>query len=955
MKERNIHMKLSLLSQAICRTPIFSIEDDLKSVWNDLKIYIEGSSPEFYNTIKDYDYGSICNLSNKEQYTIWKYYNRARYRATPFGSFAAFSTVPVGYDSRSNSLTISQRPLSHYFKNWKVKEQLDLSPNFLVANAGYFRTNNTCYLNGRMIRFLSSNNDQFELSAIQYSDIIFKTLEFCKLKREPETLTQFLAAEYQIKKSLALFFVRELLEQQLLVTDLHPNIIGQDYFGRIHFPNIPFEANDYLISERPYVSGQLYNPDIKIIPEIVSYLKTHLQPHRNRTLENFKVEFLRKFEGNLIPLMEAIDPDLGIGYRMASADSASDTLVNELKFLNKSVQNNTRQTFELSPLNTFLLNGMLQKQTIQLEELDKGPNTDYTEVANTISILLSCTAKRIIITQIGGCTANMLLGRFTIASEEITSIGKEIANIEQDANPGVIFFDIAYQFEHHADNINRRKAIYEYELPILNWSEGDLIIDPNDIYVGVMNNEIVLLSKKYGKRLIPKLASAYNYNRSDLSLYRFLSDIQHQGLCSELNLNVKDMLPGLAQYQRIQYKNVILSTEKWAVPDAVCNGYENSRIAALYSWLQKYDINVPFKCGQTDQTLVFDPRNPEDMHFFLLYCKSKRDLYIEETFLFDSQIVADELGKSYVSEFVLSLSHNAQIYKPIPFRSGIKQNLVRKRFLPADEWLYFEIYCQPSGSDQLLQYLERSYLKAHDKRLNKWFFIRYRDPAYHIRLRLKPEFKHDMPFLIEELSKALVTEVEGGIVSDLQIKTYNREIERYGAQRIDSVELFFNLNSQLIMGLIGRAYNNNQLYHFSMEILESSMNALKWDLIRQLAFSELIANSFNTEFQLQTEGLKKINAGYKDFITGIEQFEVNKIIQKQLCANGNSILELVKECEESEKDKMLTDLFHMHVNRLFPDNQRIHEMIIYHYLLRKIKSKIGRSQLLKNTETLTDT
>ena len=49
----------------------------------------------------------------------------------------------------------------------------------------------------------------------------------------------------------------------------------------------------------------------------------------------------------------------------------------------------------------------------------------------------------------------------------------------------------------------------------------------------------------------------------------------------------------------------------------------------------------------------------------------------------------------------------------------------------------------------------------------------------------------------------------------------------------------------------------------------------------------------------------------------------------------------------SIKPRLLTDLFHMHVNRLFSSDQRMHELVIYHFLARMMKIKIGR---LKNME-----
>jgi len=45
-----------------------------------------------------------------------------------------------------------------------------------------------------------------------------------------------------------------------------------------------------------------------------------------------------------------------------------------------------------------------------------------------------------VIESAGGCTANTLLGRFTTAVDGVYRLAKEIAGIEESANPGVLFF-----------------------------------------------------------------------------------------------------------------------------------------------------------------------------------------------------------------------------------------------------------------------------------------------------------------------------------------------------------------------------------------------------------------------------------------------------------------------------------------------------------------------------------
>ena len=50
--------------------------------------------------------------------------------------------------------------------------------------------------------------------------------------------------------------------------------------------------------------------------------------------------------------------------------------------------------------------------------------------------------------------------------------------------------------------------------------------------------------------------------------------------------------------------------------------------------------------------------------------------------------------------------------------------------------------------------------------------------------------------------------------------------------------------------------------------------------------------------------------------------------------------QVIETCEHgSERNKLLVDLIHMHVNRLFSDHQRMHEALLYQYLVQQLKSK----------------
>jgi thiopeptide-type bacteriocin biosynthesis protein len=935
---------LTLSTVSICRTPVFSIREELDNVWEELKNYIHESSPEFFRVVKEYDYASLPYLDEKARFTIWKYFNRAKFRATPYGNFAAFSLVPLLKEQQTDHIILSEKTLVHRFPNWQEKEHINFDPKFLSNHALFVRTNTTAYLCDQELRYVNIEDGSFELSAVSAEKTTLETLKFCRTQRTLGQLGDYLQHTHQLSPSLTRYFIEQLIGSQLLLTDSQPNITGTDYFSRIGHISVE-KRNDYIIAERKICSGHLSEKNLHIIPELIEFLCQHLHPAKNNALNEFKAKFLRRFEEKKIPLLVAMDPEMGIGYRSLTRDKEEDPLVQDLKTYRQQRQP-LNQSIDYSPIHKFLLNGMMQQKTVQLEEFREAGQQNQVMVANTLSVMLHYTDEHLIVEQIGGCTANTLLGRFSMANDEVTAIGNRFAALEQEANPDVLFFDIAYQIEKNADNINRRRAIYNYELPILSWTENGQIIDPDDILLSVKEDELVLHSVKYKKRIVPKLASAYNYVRSDLSVYRFLSDLQHQNLRSELSVNVRDMFPGLMHYQRVQYKHVVLSAEKWLIPNHICNWTDKEQsLTALAQWLAQIELKTLFKCGFSDQTLIFNPGLKEDMLSFLLFSRNKTALYIEETFISDAQLINDEQLKPYISEFIINLQHRQQIYKPYPLNQEASPlPNVKSSFLPGEEWLYFEIYCQPANSNSILLAIAEDYLKPIKKKLKNWFFIRYSDPSYHIRLRVKPRENEVATEFVANLSAVMAPYFKTGLVSDLQLKTYRREIERYGHARIDQVENCFRNNSDLILYLINKSFSVHSLYHLSILLVENVMESAGFSTKRQLGLAEQMAGLFAEEMGISSEGNKKINLGYKNFTIDSAAAHFNKSQQKRISETVKYFLKTLQKCKDTEKEKMLSDLFHMHINRLFSNDQRMHELIIYNYLTKKIKTKLGRLQ-----------
>ncbi len=933
-------MKISPNEFILCRIPAFGITDRLEDKWKELKDKINESSPAFYQTITDLEATAIAELPEKARFTIWKYFNRAKYRATPFGTFATVVPVPVA-KAPAQPIQVGAAIYPHYFIDWSEKEKYTQNIKKAFKYSKYYLSNSSFYLIGEEIRYICFKNQEFELAAVAKMPELDVLLEHCRNPTSLQDIHQLMQQRFEMDKGNTNQLLMQLIDLQLICTDAYPNITGEDYFTRINQQpkRLP---NEYIIAERKLINGAFDQQYLKQVPELVGFLTQHLQPAINCDLSDFKQAFLKKFEQKEVSLAVAMDPEIGIGYGQLEQQRQQDKLIAHIKE-SRQLGNSAFQ-IAYGPLQHFLLNQMMSKAPIRLENFKGNTPTGTLQLSNSFSLIFHLFKGHPVINQIGGCTANALLGRFTLANQHIEKQARQLAALEKEANPDVLFFDLAYQAEQRVDNVNRRKMLYDYELPILTWPASAQPLDLNDILVSVCGQEIVLRSKRLNKRLIPRIPSAYNYSRSDLSAYRLLCDLQYQGLYGNLNFKLQDFFPHLDHYPRVSFKDIILSPASWLVPASFFKEKQlTTALRQLKDWLAANQIDTIFKAGTSDNILCFDPANEQDLQVFILYGKQccEQELYIYEGLIDHTSLVCDESEKPYLPQFIASFTHHETIYRPYAnigkARSGETHPPVLE--LPGGEWLYFELYLHPSRSNAVLQHFIQPFLKSNQHQFKKWFFIRYNEPSSHLRFRVHLHRKADAYAVLNEFKELIAEEAKLGLIQDYKIRTYYKETERYGAERMDLVEQYFCADSRYILYLTGKSEDIEKLYLATLTLLLELYALAIPDIGGQLAFAKEIAQNFASEMSIDVDNFKRINSGFNDFKKRTDQLKLPlpKMAKQSLLKHFRLLMDSCRN--EADKKRLLTDLIHMHINRLFISDQRVHETIIYHYLLRALQTK----------------
>lgn len=714
----------------IVRIPLFSyktfmhrlsnrdISDiELKEIYSDVffqeAVYL--ASPDLYRELKKW-FSQEKEYSEKDQYrlknTLLKYFSRISSRCTPFGLFAG---VSLGTFNRDIS-ALSERKNAEF----KMIRHTTLDMHFLVLLSQYFTTipeikekllffpSTTIYKVRNKLRYIEyeyvSGRREYATSTVLLSKELKEVLYFSKQGKTISQIADILVNE-DITENEAKEFVEELIENQLLISELEPYVAGVDFLpfliSLLKNKKIIKEYNTLITIQKKleeldenisndtqlyreiedliksfqikYEGKFLFQTDLyyqnkielplrwkKELKTGISFLNKITSINKNTYLERFKKAFIERFDQEEMPLLYALDTEIGIGYRQdIIAKGVHPYLANlSIPVFKGKQELNIKQT----PIQ-ILLNQKLQemqfKNTTIIQLTDKDCS-DYTEnwedMPDTLSmvaeIISESNEEKLVLQGYRGGSAANLLARFSSEKSDIRNVTKKIAEKEAELNSNYISAEILHLPEARIGNIIRRPILRSYEIPYLAQSilpkENQISVD--DLYVSVRESKIILRSKKLDKEVKPYLTNSHNYSINSLPVYHFLCDLHSQNIWPKLQFDWGDMKHLYNFFPRIEYKNIIFSKACWKV-----NGKEIEKISKIdddklkllklsNEWRQKRKIPTWVQWVRNDNTLTLNLENYEMLKLFIQIVIKEKVILVEE-FLYNEN---DDFKREFI-------------------------------------------------------------------------------------------------------------------------------------------------------------------------------------------------------------------------------------------------------------------------------------------------------------------
>lgn len=930
-------MNYDLNTQMILRVPRFPINNAshtldeilLDSVFRDA-LYL--ASDAMTDELKRSNFQhSLC--SEKMKLSLMKYHKRICYRPTPFGAFAGLALFEWQV-SKEPGIVIDKES----FRTLVMKKKT-LYQGGSFPEGKYYHINPFIYQYGSDFRIFRKDEKgeqiTFTISEIFGSGAIINLVSGKQIISKTSLLE--ILQKSGVDKDDLVLYIEELLELQIL-------LVHQPINRNFPYPLIPEHKENPGSSFDSYCSVSVNGSMPEGLKEQLHHAIFCLEKLSNacelQALTNFKMSFKKLFDRKDVSLLQALDPELGIDY---------DNLTNNLL---SATGRKIPQSIPWSPLHELLLGKWTSQSSTKIPQIEilekelKELNNPQKNYPPGSSIMFSVIDDHLHIKAAGGVSSLNMIGRFTVLDPDILKLGRTLAKKEMEINPDVLFAEISHLDKVKHASVNQKAVVYDYQISFFETPEvtDDFVIGLNDLYITLVDDCLQLWSARLKKRIIPRFSCAYNYHNSQLPIFRFLCDLQHEGFNQNLNFSMANLFPGMPAYPRVIYKNLILEPASWHLDAKHLSEIKKldqlSQFTAFKAYARQIGLPDEIYYEVHDHLLHIKLSNSRDMGLLLKTIPPSGKIVFREYNNRQETLVKDTLGNSYTHECIAFIINRERSYSPYP-RPIISVPIIGKdKHFPFNEWLYFKIYMHPSGyKDLLLNYIHSFTAENTDKgNISSWFFISYYDEESHLRLRLK-----QIPGKEANLLKSY-KKLENSLrhlpnLKKLELATYFKEQERYTSIGIQVAEELFGLSSEIVLSELSRPFmddqNREKIFQALRYLLMVSLG-LKFHIpmILELSksFTGHLTKSQKIEFDLE------FREQQRDLWLFLTKNTKMGILETQYV---NKLGMVIQALSDSEKLQVITDLNHMHLNRHYLQDLRFNEVKTYYFLGKVIRSMVN--------------
>jgi thiopeptide-type bacteriocin biosynthesis protein len=399
------------------------------------------------------------------------------------------------------------------------------------------------------------------------------------------------------------------------------------------------------------------------------------------------------------------------------------------------------------------------------------------------------------------------------------------------------------------------------------------------------------------------------------------------------------------------------------------------RFRAVQAWRKARRLPRLIALADADHTLPIDLDNVLSVETFIHLSRSREEVSLVELFPAPDQLCAHGPEGRFVNELIVPFVRKPNADEKRPVAKSPRSSLaVPRTFPPGSEWLYAKLYTGSATADQVLREVV-SPLTAKVLRCgaaDQWFFIRYGDPHWHVRLRFHGEPARLHAEVLPAVEAAAAPLLAEGRLWRVQFDTYEREVERYGgAEGVLLAEQIFQADSEAVLEILGLLEAGdaglNERWQLTLRGIDMLLNDFAFDLEARLALMRNVREQFAREHRADADLKAKIGEKFRKERQNLERLldagedaesELSpgfEILRRRSARLAPMMAEL-RACDAAGRltmplDDIALSCIHMHANRLLRSAQRAQETALYNFLARLHDSQVARTDAFNPTNS----
>lgn len=968
----------------------------------------------------------------KVEAALLRYVSRMASRPTPFGLFAACGVGEIA-DRTQLALPDPDRWRRHTRLDGDYLDRVVRDRAVALRQRLKFHPNDSLYLTGGRWRYVQARFDGLarthHLAEIADSGHLRRALAAAEAGARPADIAAAVAAG-GVEPGRAEHYVDELIEAQVLLSELAVTITGpqpldaliadleaagdggavaalskvRDELAAIDAEGAKARPQRHaalaaLLGELPVPQGRsrLLQVDAtvpecgatlarSVVDDVVRgvELLRRITPAPEATeLERFREAFVERYEDREValevPLLEALDDDLGAGFGVSGGGDPAPLLkglVLPRSERQATIGRRERRLLEL--MHRGWAQGALEV-SLGPDDVAELERDDALALPGAVGAMASLARTReglrVLVSFASGPPGVRLLGRFCHADPVLDARVRGHLRAEEALEPGAIHAEIAHLPSGLLSNILVRPVLREWELEWLGRSGAppERRLPVSDLLISHRDGRFVLRSRRLGREVLPRLTSSHNWSRSP-AVYRFLAAVQSQGTAGAVSWSWApfDRAPFTP---RVRWGRLILALAAWWATGTELRELDGpdpvSRWRAVQAWRERRRLPRWVCLVDADNKLAIDLDNTLSVDAFVRLTRRRDGAAIEELYPGPEDLIAGAADGRRALELVVPLvrgeapadSRPSRARAASPAGQAAAPAHVRRTFPPGSEWTYLKLYTGSASADSLLRQMIAPL--AHDLTssgaADRWFFLRYGDPRFHLRVR----FHGGDPAILESIQQLAARALDAGLAQDAQLGTYRREIERYGgADGIVIAERLFHADSDAVVTLLGMLEPGERGLEERWQIGALGSDALMRDLglgdqartalTRQMHAA--LERRFRADAQLRTAIARRVRAerGAVEALlaaTGDSDHQLAPGIAV-LAQRSARIKPLTAELAALRAagrlglplDALATSYVHMWLNRLCRSQNTFQEYVTYALLARVLAARSARER-----------